>query len=398
MKVLQINSVSGFGSTGRIATDIADILISQGDECKIAYGRGDAPEKYRDISVKVCSSLDNKIHGVLTRLFDVHGFCSCNATKKLIKLIDEYSPDVIHLHNIHGYYLNVEILFDYLKRADIPVVWTLHDCWSMTGHCAHFSAVRCNKYLGECRDCPQLREYPATLYPFNVRRNHTRKKKAFTKVKNLTIITPSEWLADVARGSYLGEYPVIPIYNGVDLEIFKPRESNFKERYSIQDKKILLGVANVWTKHKGLDDLVALSRVLDESYKVVLVGLSEEQVSAMPENVIALTRTKNVEELAEIYSAADVYVNPSIEETMGLTTAEALACGTPVITYNKTAVPEVCDKTCGIVIEPGVDNIITALEKVRFSADDCINRAKHFEKMQQYLKYIEVYKNIAKQK
>ena len=398
MKVLQINSVSGFGSTGRIATDIADILISQGDECMITYGRGDAPEKYRNISVKVCSSLDNKIHGALTRAFDVHGFCSNNATKKLIKLIKQYSPDVIHLHNIHGYYLNVEMLFDYLKRADIPVVWTLHDCWSMTGHCAYFSAIECDKYLTECRNCPQLRGYPSTLFPYNVSRNHARKRKAFSGVKSLTVITPSAWLADLTRDTFLGQYPIITIYNGIDLNVFKPKHSDFKKRMGIEDKKMILGVANIWEKRKGLDDFVDLSKLLDDSYKIVLVGLSEEQVSEMPENVIALTRTKSVEELTEIYSAADVYINPSIEETMGLTTAEALACGTPVITYNKTAVPEVCDDTCGIVVEPGVDNILTALEKVRFSADDCIKRAKHFEKTHQYMKYIEVYKNVTKQK
>lgn len=394
MKVLQINSVCGFGSTGRIATDIADILISQGDESKICYGRGDVPENYRNIAIKIGSSLDNKIHGVFTRLFDLHGFFSKKATKNLIAKIKDYSPDVIHLHNIHGYYINVEILFAYLKKADIPVVWTLHDCWTMTGHCAHFSAVGCDKYKTQCKNCPQLKEYPSTFYGGNVKRNFERKKRAFTGVNNLTIVTPSKWLASVVKESFLKDYPVIPIYNGVDLNVFKPVTSDFKEMHGIQDKKMILGVANVWNAKKGLDDFIALSKTLDDSYKIVLVGLSDEQVENMPQNIIALTRTKTIDELVKIYSAADVFVNPSIEETMGLTTAEALACGTPVITYNKTAVPEVPNEKCGIVVESDVNNIVSALDKINFTAEACVERAKDFEKNQQYLKYIDVYKNI----
>ena len=392
MKVLQINSVCGFGSTGRIATDIADILITGGDDCKILFGRGEAPDKYKDIAVNFSSSLDVKIHGVLTRLFDKHGFYSKAATKRLIKEIEKYSPDVIHLHNIHGYYLNVELLFDYLKKADIRVVWTLHDCWTMTGHCAHFSAVCCDKYLSGCYDCPQLKEYPATIYGGNVKSNYKRKKAAFTGVRDLIIITPSKWLAEVTKASFLGEYPVIPIYNGLDLDVFKPTASDFKARHGIEGKKMVLGAANVWDKYKGLNDFIELAGKLDDSCKLVLVGLTEEQIAALPKNIIGLPRTKNIDELVQIYSAADVFVNPSVQETMGLSTAEALACGTPVITYNKTAVPEVPDDTCGIVIEPGVDNIISALEKADFSADACIKRASQFEKHQQYLKYIDVYK------
>jgi len=392
LKVLQINSVCGFGSTGRIATDIADILIERGDDCKILFGRGTAPEKYKDIAVCISSSLEVKLHGIITRLFDKHGFCSKAATRRLIREIENYSPDIIHLHNVHGYYLNIELLFAYLKQADIPVVWTLHDCWTMTGHCAHFSAVGCTKYLSECTACPQLGEYPATLYGGNVKSNFLRKKAAFTGVRNLTIITPSKWLAEVTKASFLGEYPVIPIYNGLDLDVFKPTTSSFKKQHGIEDKKMVLGAANVWDKYKGLNDFIELAGKLDNSYKLVLVGLSAEQIAALPQNIIGLPRTKTINELAELYSAADVFVNPSIQETMGLTTAEALACGTPVITYNKTAVPEVPDSSCGIVIEPGVDNIIAALDNVNFSAEACIDRAKHFEKKKQYLKYIDVYK------
>ena len=396
MKVLQVNSVCGFGSTGRIATDIADLLLARGDDCKIVYGRGDAPEKYRGIAEKISSPFDNKVHGVLTRLFDLHGFGSKNATRDLIKKIRGYGPDLVHLHNLHGYYLNIEILFRYLKKAGIPVVWTLHDCWTMTGHCSHFSAVGCNRYQTECHNCPQLKEYPATLFGGNVKNNYKRKKKAFTGVKDLTIITPSQWLCDVVKTSFLKEYPVLPIYNGVDLSIFYPRESDFKKKHGLEDKIMLLGAASTWTERKGLYDFVSLSKRLDPKYKLVLTGLSDEQIRTLPDGIVKLGRTETMEELAEIYSAADIFINASVEETMGLTTAEALACGTPVITYNKTAVPEVPDKTCGIVVEPGVENLLSALEKVDFSAEDCVRRGQFFEKTKQFEKYLAVYDQIVK--
>ncbi|MBQ7035227.1 MAG: glycosyltransferase [Clostridia bacterium] len=391
MKVLQINSVCGTGSTGRIATDIADLLLEQGHDCRIAYGRGAVAEKYQPLAVRIGSELDNKIHGVQTRLLDQHGFGSKKATRAFLKWVDEYDPDLIHLHNIHGYYINIELLFEYLKRCGKPVIWTLHDCWAMTGHCAHFSAVGCDQWKKECRRCGQLREYPATLLSGNVAENYKRKKRAFTGVSNLTIITPSHWLASVVKESFLGEYPVVPIYNGVDLQVFKPTQSDFRARYGLEDKRMLLGVANIWDAKKGLDDFVALSERLDDSCKIVLVGLNEEQIHGLPEKIIKLPRTDSLEELAAIYSAADVFINPSIEETMGLTTAEALACGTPVITYNKTAVPEVADETCGMVVDCDPQAICEALEKINFKKEDCLQRAAFFEKKKQYLEYLRIY-------
>lgn len=396
MKVLQINSVCGFGSTGRIATDLADILLSRGDDCRIAYGRGTAPEAYASIAVKIGSSLNNALHGVATRALDLHGLWSAAATRQLIKYIKAYQPDLIHLHNLHGYYLHVGRLFAYLKKADIPVVWTLHDCWTMTGHCAHFTAVGCEQYKTACRRCPQYRTYPATLSGAFVGRNFRRKKQAFSGVKNLTIVTPSHWLAAVTRDSFLQQYPVVPIYNGLDLNVFKPTDSDFRTTHGIGDRKMVLGVANVWEGYKGLEDFVRLSEMLDDRYRIVLVGLSEAQIAALPDTIIKLPRTKTVQELAEIYTAADVYVNPSIEETMGLTTAEALACGTPVITYNKTAVPEVADATCGIVVDPDPALVAEALERVDFPAAACIARARCFEKQQQYDKYMDVYQQVVR--
>lgn len=394
MKVLQINSVCGTGSTGRIATDIADLLLEHGHDCRIAYGRGAVAEKYQPLVFRIGSELDNKIHGIQTRLLDRHGFASKKATRAFLKWVDEYDPDLIHLHNIHGYYINIELLFDYLKRCGKPVVWTLHDCWAMTGHCAHFSAVGCEQWKSECRRCGQLREYPATMLSGNVAENFTRKKQAFTGVPNLTIITPSHWLASVAKNSFLGEYPIVPIYNGVDLQVFKPTQSDFRARYGLEHKRMLLGVANIWDSKKGLDDFAVLSERLDDSYKIVLVGLDEMQIRQLPEKIIKLPRTDSLEELVAIYSAADVFINPSVEETMGLTTAEALACGTPVITYNKTAVPEVADATCGMAVDCDPEEICKALETINFKKEACLQRAAFFEKRKQYLEYLKIYESV----
>lgn len=394
MKVLQVNSVCGYGSTGRIATDIADLLMAQGDECRIAYGRENVPEKYRELAVRIGTGLDNKLHGLQTRLLDHHGFGSREATRRFLKWVEAYDPDLIHLHNIHGYYINVELLFDFLKKCGKPVVWTLHDCWAMTGHCSYFSAAGCSQWKNGCQSCCQLREYPATLLGGDVANNFARKKHSFTGLPNMTIVTPSHWLASVVKESFLGQYPVVPIYNGVDLQVFHPTSGNFRKQHGLENKKIILGVASVWDARKGLNDFAALSKMLDDSFKIVLLGLSEQQIQQVPENILKLPRTNSLQQLAEIYTAADVFVNPSVEETMGLTTAEALACGTPVITYDKTAVPEVPDETCGIVVPCGAEHIYDALGRVSASAEACLKRAQCFEKNRQYQQYLALYRKI----
>ena len=391
MKVLQINSVCGYGSTGRIATDIADMLHENGHECRIAYGRGNAPEKYKGISYRIGSDWSTRLHGVGTRLLDSHGFFSKAATKAFLKWMDEYDPDLIHLHNIHGYYLNVEILFEYLKKAGKPVVWTLHDCWAITGHCAYFSAAGCEQWKTKCKRCSQLKSYPATVNPHNVGINYVKKKEIFTHVPNMTLVVPSFWLASVIKDSFLQNYPVQVIYNGLDLDIFKPRTSNFRSENNLEEKTVILGVASVWEERKGLNDFLKLNEYLDEKFKIVLVGLNDKQIKELPDSIIKIKRTNSPQELAEIYSSADVYVNPSVEETMGLTTAEALACGTPVIVYDKTAVPEVPDASCGIVVQCSPQNIWEALGRINLSKESCLDRAQLFDKKSRYQEYLQVY-------
>lgn len=395
MKVFQINSTCGFGSTGRIAVDIAKKIEANGDECIIAYGRNSAPQDVA--SYKIGSETHVKLHGILSRITDRQGFYGATATKKLIEKIKDYNPDIIHLHNIHGYYLNVKTLFDFLKEYNKPIVWTLHDCWAFTGHCAHFSFEKCDKWKTECHSCPLKKEYPSSLLMDNSKKNFIDKRNLITQLKNVNIVTPSHWLASVTKESFMGKYPITPIYNGVDLEIFRPTESKFREKYGVESKQIILGVANVWTEKKGLKDFYRLNEKLSDKQVIVLVGLDDNQVASLPKGIIGIKRTSSIEELAEIYSAADVFVNPSREETMGLTTAEALACGTPAVVYDETAVPEVVDENCGVVVKAGnVDELHKAINDISFSAQACMNRATTFEKDKQYNKYYELYKEILK--
>lgn len=333
MKVLQINSVCGIRSTGRICTDLAEVLEQNGHECKIAYGRETVPEKYQKYAVRIGSDFDVKLHALQSRIFDNTGFGSRRATETFIEWVKEYDPDVIHLHNIHGYYINIEILFNYLANANKPVIWTLHDCWTFTGHCAYYSYVKCDKWKTGCFNCPQKKSYPSSILFDQSKQNWLKKKALFTSVKNMILVTPSKWLANEVNQSFLSKYPVKVIHNGIDLNVFKPTPSDFREKNGLMGKKIILGVASIWDKRKGLDDFVELSKNLDEDYKIVLVGLSENQIYDLPKNILVIIRTNNVKELAEIYSSADVLFNPTYEDNYPTVNLEAQACGTPVITY-----------------------------------------------------------------
>lgn len=398
MKILQINSVCGVGSTGRIATDLYKVLEEQGHECVIAYGRGTAPEEIK--TIKIGTDFDNYMHVAKTRLFDKHGFGSTKATKEFIKKVEEYDPDIIHLHNIHGYYINIEVLFDYLKIANKKVIWTLHDCWAFTGHCSHFDYIGCDKWKTGCSNCPQKAEYPSSKVVDNSKFNYEKKKRLFTSVKNMTIITPSKWLANLVEESFLGKYEVVVINNGIDLEVFKPTESNFREYYGLEDKKIILGVASVWTERKGLYTFFELFKKLSNDYKIVLVGLSKKQIKDMPDNIIGITRTNNIYELIEIYSEADIFVNPTLEEVLGLTNIEALACGVPVVTYNTGGSVECIDDNCGIIVnDRTIEALIKSINKINtkcITKNECVKRAYLFDKNNRYKEYLNKYIGVLK--
>ena len=392
MKVLLINSVCGIRSTGRICTDIAEVLNSKGIDCKIAYGRENVPLKYKDYAVRIGSELNVRIDGLKTRLFDNAGFNSRKATLEFIDIVKEYDPDVIHLHNLHGYYINVEILFDYLKKSGKKVVLTLHDCWSFTGHCVHFENRGCEKWKDGCHNCPAKKAYPASLFFDNSKKNYKKKKTVFTSSYNMTIVTPSNWLADLVKQSFLGKYDVKVINNGIDLDVFKPTESDFRKRNGFENKKIVLGVASAWSKSKGLYDFIKLSELLSDDYKIVLVGLTKEQMKDVPKNIFCIERTNNIKELAEIYSVADVFVNPTYSDTFPTVNIEALACGTPVITYKAGGSPEIVDEKSGIVIEKGdLNALISAIKTIDLNRENCLNRAKAFDKLISYENYVDLY-------
>lgn len=382
MKVLEINSVCN-GSTGRIACDIARELIKQGNECVLAYGRGNAPSDIK--TIKIGNNFDVKYHGVMTRIFDKHGFYSKRSTKKFIKEVEKYNPDVIHLHNLHGYYINIEILFKYLKESKKKVIWTLHDCWTFTGHCSHFESKGCQKWKEQCYSCSQKQEYPASKIKDNSKNNYRRKKDIFTSLdeSQLTIVTPSNWLANLAKESFLSKYNIKVINNGIDINIFKPTESNIKEKYGIDDKEVILGVASVWTEKKGLNDFIELASMLDDNFKIVLIGLNDKQLQEIPGNILGIKRTENVEELVKWYSCAKIFFNPTYEDTYPTVNLEAQACGTPVVTYNTGGSIETCCKE-NVINKKDYVKLIEILEKEEIKIYSLIKKNK--EAIEEYLK------------
>lgn len=341
-KLVQIN-VTCNGSTGRIMKQIQKKAIKNDWKAYSFFGRGNPSNEN---CFKIGNKFDIFFHVLVTRLFDLHGHASKRATKNMIKKIKKIDPDVIQLHNIHGYYLNIEILFTYLKTCNKKIIWTLHDCWAFTGHCSYFSYPKCDKWKKGCNNCPRKKEYPSSLIFDNSKREYEKKKKLFTGVKDLTIVTPSEWLKSLTEESFLKEYNIKVINNGIDLDVFKPTNTiDVKKKYNIPEgKNVILGVAAIWDRRKGLEDFLELSKVIDESYVIVLVGLNKKQIKKLPSNIIGIQRTENVEELANLYTISDVLFNSSKEESFSLVTVEAMACGTPVVAFNNSAISELIEK------------------------------------------------------
>lgn len=334
MRILMINSVCGIKSTGRICTDLADELERHGHTVRIAYGRGNLPQQYSRYAVRIGNALSVKIHGCYARVFDAAGFGSYIVTKSFIKWVQEYDPDVIHIHNIHGYYLNIPVLFDYIRQSNKRIIWTLHDCWPFTGHCCYFDDIGCNKWKVQCSKCQQKQEYPASLVLDRSGSNYLKKKKMFSEIPNMILVTPSRWLASLVQQSFLNQYPVYRIPNWVNTNTFKHTTGTFKKEYGIEKEYIVLGVASVWDRRKGMETFIRLDEVLGDEYQIVLVGLQESQLNILPKSIIGLSHTNSEKELAEIYSAADVFVNPTLEDNYPSTNLESIACGTPVITYD----------------------------------------------------------------
>jgi len=402
MKILQMNTVCGVGSTGRIAADIHKMLMEQGHESLVAYGRGTSHNC--DNAIKIGNNLDFYKHALKARILDKAGFGSKNTTRKFIEKVENYSPNIIHLHDLAGYYINIELLFNFLKEYNKPIVWTLHGCWAFTGHCAYFDYANCYKWETHCQNCPQKKSYPKSVFLDNSYDNFEKKKELFTGLKNMTLVTPSQWLAKLVKRSFLKEYPVIVINNGIDLNFFKPTPSDFRKKYDLENKFIILGVAYKWERRKGLDYFIELSKMLREKEAIVLVGLSKKQIKDLPKNIVGITRTNSTKELAEIYTASDIFFNPTLEDNFPTTNLEALACGTPVITFNTGGSIEAIDNSTGYIVEKGdlqkVKKIIQKMEKEGKDtySKHCIARANnYYDKNKKFLEYIELYEKLVKE-
>lgn len=397
--VFQINVVANSGSTGHVTEGIAEAVMNEGWSCFTAYGR------WANISKTHLYRIGNKynvyLHYLKSRLLDMHGLGSQQATKCLIEKIKEVNPDLIHLHNIHGYYVNYPLLFEFLSEVNIPIIWTLHDCWAYTGHCVHYTDKNCHKWKDGCYDCPNLSDYPAAFCLDHSRQNYALKKHSFTSVNNLTIVTVSRWLANEVKQSFLNKYSIKIIHNGVDTGVFRPIKSEVRKKYNIDSRFLILGVATVWNARKGFADFIKLAKRLSSENKILLVGLNQKQISKLPSNIIGLPNTENMNELVELYSSADLFVNFSIEETFGLTTAESMACGTPVLVYNSTACPEIVTEDTGFVVEPhDIDSTLKAIQQLKlvgkqYYSDNCRSYIlKNFRKEDKYKEYAALYQEL----
>lgn len=397
MRVLQINSVN-YGSTGKIMYSLADALRYEGKSvlCASAFTWH---KTHYDYDVKIGNIFTKTFHMFLSKVFGNHGCYSYFTTKAFIRKIKKFNPDIIHLHNIHGWYLNIKVLTGFIKKNNIKVVYTLHDCWTFTGGCAHFTFTNCDNWKSGCGNCNNLNEYPISSKIDKTKKMFEYKRNCFTGIDNLTIVTPSKWLADLAKMSFLSQYPISVINNGIDLSVFKPIVSNFRKKFNLDNYKIILGVSFGWGERKGLDVFVRLSKALPNNYRIVLVGTDDNTDSVLPDNIISIHRTHNQQELAEIYSAADVFVNPTREENYPTVNMESIACGTPVITFKTGGSPEMIDDSCGSVVEcDDFDalkaEIIRVCDEKPFTQDKCVKKAISFNKDNTFREYLNLYETI----
>jgi putative colanic acid biosynthesis glycosyltransferase len=391
VRLLQINTTVNSGSTGRIAEGIGRIAMAQGHESYIAYGRGDRPSQSK--LIRIGNDWDIYWHGAYTLITDRHGFASQKATTRLVRQIEQLRPDAIGLHNLHGYYLNIKVLFEFLKQSKIPVLWTLFDCWAFTGHCTYYANINCQKWQTECHRCPKTSYYPASYGLDQSRRNYKDKQQLFQLPEQVNLIVHSKWLQAQVKQSFLRGLPLHHIYNGTDLGVFQPT--------TLGQDKLVLGVASTWDERKGLKDFIALREKLPNDYKIVLIGLSQRQIQHLPGGIQGVQRTESVQGLAQWYSKASVFLNPTYQDNFPTTNIEALACGTPVITYDTGGSPEAVDAETGRVVEKGnIPGLAAAIRDL--SSQDrevlrqrCRKRAEqHFDKEDRYKEYMALYSSI----
>ncbi len=392
MKVIQINITCGVSSTGKICASIAQLLKQNEIESRVFYSSSHGVDAEKQYGVQYSNTVYTKLHALKSRVFGNYGFNAKYVTKKLIKLIEVENPDIVHLHNLHAHNCDLQMLFSYFQKKQLRLVWTFHDCWAFTGYCPYFSACGCEKWETGCEKCPLFKSYSwffdrsSWLYE--------KKKSAFANL-DLTIVTPSQWLADLVKRSFLGNYDVRVINNGIDLDLFKPTYGSFKKQYGIENKFTILGVCFNWCYNKGLDAFVQLADKLSDDYAIVLVGTDENVEKILPKRIISINRTTDQKQLAEIYTSCDVFVNPTREDNFPTVNIEALACGTPVVTFDTGGSPEIIDSTCGMVVKADTDDLISAIEYIKnekpFTKEACLKRASRFNDKERFSEYLGLY-------
>lgn len=374
MKVLFVNSVCDYGSTGKIVRDLANGLKKQGHDVLICYGRHQAKDDTDTFYIGDKVATYN--HVLMTRLFNRHGLHSNRATRKLIQKIETYQPDIIHLHNIHGYYLNVKMLFDALKNYDGKIYWTFHDCWPISGSSAYFDYNGCKKWDEGCVECNSTRDYPEALFIKRQKQNFKWKKQSFSGFTNLTLITPSAWLKDLLAQSFLAGYPCEVIHNGINTQLFKPTEdAKLTEKY--QNKRVILGVASIWEQRKGLEDFIKLNAMISDEEKIVLIGLSEEQLKTLPASMDGVLRTDSAEQLAAYYTLAHRFLNPTYEDNYPTTNVEALCCHTPIIAYDTGGNKEVATEPYMTIVPKGDVNAL--YQAIKSDSEVCFDDFDHLK-------------------
>ncbi len=390
MKIVQLNVTCAAGSTGKICLAVSELLTEKGVENYILYSEGQSDYP---LGIKYADDFGRRLQALKSRFLGNYGFNSKAITKALLRELDRIGPDIVHLHNLHGHGCNLTLLFNYFKEKNIRLYWTFHDCWAFTGYCPHFDMAGCDRWLTKCESCPQRAAY--SLFFDRSEELYNKKKELFTGL-DLTIITPSQWLADLVKKSFLGSYEVRVINNGIDLEVFTERHSNFRQRYATEGEFLILGVAFNWDDRKGLDVFRALAGTLPKDCRIVLVGTNEAVRQSLPENIIAIDRTANQQELSEIYSATDIFVNATREDTFPTVNIEALACGTPVVTFDTGGSGEIINETCGIKVPKNdVEALIKAILHIKesrpFTKESCRKRAEDFRAEDKFREYIESY-------
>lgn len=395
MKIVAINTVD-YGSTGRIMLEIAKHARKEGYQYQTFSTESQKGKKAIEKHTYYLSYKGYYIHYLCGRITGLNGFFSIIPTIRMLLRINKINPSIVHLHNIHGFCINIPILFNFLKRKKIQIIWTLHDCWSFTGHCAHYEMINCNKWRNGCYQCPLYRDYPQSVWD-NSKFMWKYKRRIINNLENLTLVTPSHWLEEQVKQSFLHDIPVLTINNGIDINIFKPTDSDFREKYNIRNRFIVLGVAFGWGEKKGLDIFQHLAERLPDNYSIVLVGTTEKIDSTLNAKIIAIHRTEDQQQLAGIYTAADVFVNPTREDTFPTVNIEALACGTPIITFNTGGSPEIIDETCGVVVEKNKYDeleaeVIRICENQPYDTKTCRDKALKYREVDSYAHYLSLYK------